>query len=83
MAAEMPDFQKAVYDYYLGFSTLEKVIGSTIEEMLHIKKGFITDRMTEKSPSTMRLIFYPEIKEEPEENLFGISAQQTMKFLHC
>jgi isopenicillin N synthase-like dioxygenase len=71
---EMPDFQKAVYDYYLDFSTLEKVIGSTIEEMLDIKKGFITDRMTEKSPSTMRLIFYPEIKEEPEENLFGISA---------
>ena len=30
--------------------------------------------MTVMSASTMRLIFYPEIKEEPEENLFGISA---------
>lgn len=71
---KMPEFQKAVYDYYQNFSVLEKVIGSTIEEILGIEKGFITARMTEKSPSTMRLIFYPEIKEEPEENLFGISA---------
>ena len=51
----MPEFQKAVY-HYLDFSKL-KVIGSTIEEMLDIEKGFITARMTEKSPSTMRLIF--------------------------
>ena len=60
MAANMPEFQKAVYDYYLDFSKLEKVIGSTIEEMLDIEKGFITARMTEKSPSTMRLIFFTQ-----------------------
>ena len=30
--------------------------------------------MTEKSPSTMRLIYYPSIEGTPEDNLFGISA---------
>ena len=71
---EMPDFQETIYDYFLACSKLEKVIGSSMEEILDLEKGFITSRMTEKSPSTMRLIFYPEIKEDPEENLFGISA---------
>ena len=30
--------------------------------------------MTDRSPSTMRMIYYPPVKGTPEDNLFGISA---------
>ena len=71
---EMPDYQEAVYDYYLKFSELEQKVANAIEEALGLDKDHITSKMTERSPSTMRLIYYPPIKEKPENNLFGISA---------
>lgn len=71
---EMPEYQEAVYDYYLKFSELEQKVANAIEEALGLDKDHITSKMTEKSPSTMRLIFYPPVKEKPEDNLFGISA---------
>ena len=71
---QMPDFKKAVYDYYLNISKIEKGIVGYLEELLEIDKGFISSKMTEKSPSTMRLIYYPALTKEPDENLFGISA---------
>lgn len=71
---EMPKYQEAVYDYYLKFSELEQKVANAIEEALGLDKDHITSKMTERSPSTMRLIFYPPVKEKPEDNLFGISA---------
>ena len=71
---EMPKYQEAVYDYYLRFSELEQKVANAIEEALGLDKDHITSKMTERSPSTMRLIFYPPVKEKPEDNLFGISA---------
>ncbi len=71
---EMPEYQEAVYDYYLKFSELEQKVANAIEEALGLDKDHITSKMTERSPSTMRLIFYPPVKEKPEDNLFGISA---------
>jgi len=70
----MPDFRKAVYDYYLEFSKVEKHLANKIEEALEINQDFIAEKMTEKSPSTMRLIYYPAVQGIPEDNLFGISA---------
>ena len=71
---EMQEYQEAVYDYYLKFSELEQKVAIAIEEALGLDKEQIASKMTEKSPSTMRLIFYPPVKEKPEDNLFGISA---------
>ena len=71
---EMQEYQEAVYDYYLKFSELEQKVAIAIEEALGLDKKQIASKMTEKSPSTMRLIFYPPVKEKPEDNLFGISA---------
>jgi len=71
---KMPDFKKSIYDYYLAFSKIENQLVNKIEEALVINKGFISKKMTEKSPSTMRLIYYPAVKGIPEDNLFGISA---------
>ena len=71
---EMPEYQQAVYDYYLKFSELEQKVAIAIEEALGLDKEQIASKMTERSPSTMRLIFYPPVKEKPEDNLFGISA---------
>ena len=71
---EMQEYQQAVYDYYLKFSALEQKVAIAIEEALGLDKEQIASKMTEKSPSTMRLIFYPPVKEKPEDNLFGISA---------
>ena len=71
---KMPDFKKSIYDYYLEFSKIENQLVNKIEEALVINKGFISKKMTEKSPSTMRLIYYPAVKGIPEDNLFGISA---------
>ena len=71
---EMQEYQQAVYDYYLKFSALEQKVAIAIEEALGLDKQQIASKMTEKSPSTMRLIFYPPVKEKPEDNLFGISA---------
>ena len=71
---EMPEYQEAVYAYYLKFSELEQKVAIAIEEALGLDKEQITSKMTERSPSTMRLIFYPPVKEKPEDYLFGISA---------
>ena len=71
---EMQEYQEAVYDYYLKFSELEQKVAIAIEEALGLDKEQIASKMTERSPSTMRLIFYPHVKEKPEDNLFGISA---------
>ncbi len=71
---EMPHYEEAVYDYYIRFSELEEKLANAIEEALGLDKDYITSKMTERSPSTMRLIFYPPVKEQPEDNLFGISA---------
>ena len=71
---EMQEYQEAVYDYYLKFSELEHKVAIAIEEALGLDKEQIASKMTERSPSTMRLIFYPPVKEKPEDNLFGISA---------
>ena len=71
---EMPEYQEAVYDYYLKFSELEQKVAIAIEKALGLDKEQIASKMTKRSPSTMRLIFYPPIKEKPEDNLFGISA---------
>ena len=71
---EMPKYQEAVYDYYLKFSELEQKVAIAIEEALGLDKEQIASKMTKRSPSTMRLIFYPPVKEKPEDNLFGISA---------
>ena len=71
---EMPEYQEAVYDYYLKFSELEQKVAIAIEEALGLDKEQIASKMTKRSPSTMRLIFYPPVKEKPEDNLFGISA---------
>ncbi len=71
---EMPKYQEAVYDYYLKFSELEQKVAIAIEEALGLDKEQIASKMTERSPSTMRLIFYPPVKEKLEDNLFGISA---------
>jgi len=71
---EMPDFKDAVYEYFLEFSKVEKQLANKIEKTLNLKKNFIASKMTERSPSTMRLIYYPPIEGTPEENLFGIST---------
>ena len=71
---KMPDFKKSIYDYYLEFSKVENQLANKIEEALVINKGFISKKMTEMSPSTMRLIYYPAVEGIPEDNLFGISA---------
>ena len=71
---EMPDFKDAVYKYYLEFSKVEKKLANQIEETFNLDKNFISSKMTEKSPSTMRLIYYPAVEGTPEDNLFGISA---------
>jgi isopenicillin N synthase-like dioxygenase len=71
---QMPEFKIAVYDYYLSLSIVEKRFASCLEELLKIEKGFISSKMTERSPSTMRLIYYPAVDKKPDENLFGISA---------
>ena len=54
---EMPEYRQAVYDYYLKFSELEQKVANAIEEALGLNKDHITSKMTERSPSTMRLIF--------------------------
>ena len=71
---KMPDFKKSIYDYYLEFSKVENQLANKIEEALVINKGFISKKMTEMSPSGMRLIYYPAVEGIPEDNLFGISA---------
>ena len=66
---EMPEYQEAVYGYYLKFSELEQKVAIAIEQALGLDKNYITSKMTERSPSTMRLIFYPPVKEKPEAGI--------------
>ncbi|GIT37086.1 MAG: hypothetical protein Ct9H300mP6_09540 [Gammaproteobacteria bacterium] len=62
----MPDFKDAVYKYYLEFSKVEKKLANQIEETFNLDKNFISSKMTEKSPSTMRLIYYPAVQGTPK-----------------
>ncbi len=71
---KMPFFREAIYDYFLECSKVEKKLASVIEETLGIEKNYIKSKMTDRSPSTMRMIYYPPVEGTPEDNLFGISA---------
>ncbi|MDG2434268.1 MAG: 2OG-Fe(II) oxygenase family protein [Gammaproteobacteria bacterium] len=71
---KMPLFRQAVYDYFLEFSKVEKKLVTAIERTLGIKNEYIKSKMTDRSPSTMRMIYYPAVDGIPEDNLFGISA---------
>ena len=71
---KMPEFRKHVYNYYLTFTALEQTFARALEHALDLEKDYITSKMTERSPSTMRLIYYPCIEDGPEANLYGISA---------
>ena len=60
---EMPEYQEAVYAYYLKFSELEQKVAIAIEEALGLDKEQITSKMTERSPSTCLLYTSPSPRD--------------------